>query len=122
MFDLYKNVQMLCKERGVTVSKMSLDIGISKSLLSNLKNGRTTTLSTRTAQRIADYLGVSLDVVLHGKEMEPDEKSELWELRQALHDRPELKVMFDLTRNASPAQVKKMLAMMKLLGDENDVD
>ena len=68
MFDLYKNIQGLCEERSITVGKMAVDIGMSKSLLSNLKNGRTTTISTRTAQRIAEYLGVPVDRVLHGIE------------------------------------------------------
>lgn len=67
MFDLYKNIQSLCEEKGVSISKMSVEVGLSKSTLSNLKNGRSDTITKKTAQRIADYLGVTIDDVLHGK-------------------------------------------------------
>lgn len=79
MFDLYKNIQTLCEERGISISRMSVEIGMSKSLLSNLKNGRTDSISKRTAQKIADYLDVPVDVVLHGKKTEPAEKRTLSE-------------------------------------------
>ena len=124
MFNLYKNIQELCEERGETISGMSVAIGMSKSTLSNLKNGRSDTISMKTAQKIADYLGVDVDVVLRGKEKQPPvtDDEELWELRQLLHDRPGMKVMFDISKNASPERFKKMLAMMQLMGEDDTVD
>lgn len=67
MCTLYENLLSLCAEKGITGGKMCTDIGISKSLMTGLKKGRRSGISTETAQKIADYFGVSVDRVL-GKE------------------------------------------------------
>ena len=45
---------------------MCEDIGLSKSLMSSLKSGRTKGINVKTAQAIADYFNVSLSRVIHG--------------------------------------------------------
>ena len=72
MYDLYKTIQELCKSQKLTVSKMCLDLGMSKSTMSDLKYGRKKTLSSSTLAKIADYLGVSVDFLL-GKKSRGDE-------------------------------------------------
>ena len=69
MGTLYDNITSLCNERGIKGGKMCTDIGISKGLLTDLKMGRRTGVSAVTAQRIADYFGVSVAYLL-GKETE----------------------------------------------------
>ena len=64
MDDLYERIQLLCKNKGVSGGRMCLDLGLSKSTLSDLKHGRTKTLSTKNAQKFASYLGVSVDYLL----------------------------------------------------------
>lgn len=86
---MYKNIESLCDERGIKVGRMAVDIGMSKSVLSNLKNGRSETISMRTAQRIAEYLDVSVDLVLRGIDEEKpaaksDEPSELTEKQEEI--------------------------------------
>lgn len=70
MSTLYENLISLCAERGIKGSKMCVDLGLSKSLMSGLKSGRKKTIQIDTAQKIADYFGVSVDRVL-GVEKEP---------------------------------------------------
>jgi transcriptional regulator with XRE-family HTH domain len=67
---LYERIANLCKEKGVSGSRMCLELGLSKSTLSNMKNGRTTGLSATTAQKIASYLGVSVGYLLGEEEKE----------------------------------------------------
>ena len=69
MGTLYENITSLCNERGIKGGKMCTDIGISKGLLTDLKMGRRTGVSAVTAQKIADYFGVSVAYLL-GKETE----------------------------------------------------
>ena len=69
MGTLYDNITSLCNERGIKGGKMCTDIGISKGLLTDLKMGRRTGVSAVTAQKIADYFGVSVAYLL-GKETE----------------------------------------------------
>lgn len=64
MYDLYENIRSLCKERGTNVSAMCLAVGVSKSIMSDLKNGRKKTLSSSTLEKFANFLGVSVDTLL----------------------------------------------------------
>ena len=64
MCTLYERITALCKEKGVTGSRMCLDLGLSKSTMSDMKSGRKKGLSTSNAQKIANYLGVSVDYLL----------------------------------------------------------
>lgn len=68
MCTLYDRITELCKEKGVSGSRMCLDLGLSKSTLSDIKSGRKKGISTTTAQKMAAYLGVSVGYLL-GEEM-----------------------------------------------------
>lgn len=67
MGTLYEKIQALCKSKGVSGSKMCLDLGLSKSTMSDLKNGRIKGVSVPTAQKIAGYFGITVDE-LYGEE------------------------------------------------------
>lgn len=67
MGTLYETIQALCKSKGVSGSKMCLDLGLSKSTMSDLKNGRIKGVSVPTAQKIAGYFGITVDE-LYGEE------------------------------------------------------
>ena len=64
MGTLYERITKLCKEKGVSGSKMCLELGLSKSTLSDMKHGRTKGVSTATAQKIASYFGVTVGYLL----------------------------------------------------------
>ena len=89
MSTLYNRITELCKTKGVTGSRMCLDLGMSKSILSDIKNGRKRGISTATAQKMAAYLDVSVDVLLgeeDEKKEQPTEYDGLSEKRKALID------------------------------------
>ena len=71
MGTLYERIIALCKNKGVSGSRMCLDLGLSKSTLSDLKYGRTKGMSTATAQKIAGYLDVTVGYLL-GEEEEKE--------------------------------------------------
>lgn len=75
MCSLYESILSLCTERGIKGGKMCADLGLSKSLLTDLKAGRKKGITADTAQKIADYFGVSVDRVL-GKEKAPAPEGE----------------------------------------------
>lgn len=68
MCTLYDRITELCKAKGVSGSRMCLDLGLSKSTLSDIKNGRKKGISTSTAQKMAAYLGVSVGYLLGNDE------------------------------------------------------
>lgn len=74
MGTLYENIIALCEEKGIKGGKMCTDIGMSKGILTDLKMGRQSGISTANAQKIASYFGVSVGYLL-GEE-EKEEKKE----------------------------------------------
>lgn len=76
MGTLYENIKELCNEKGIKGGKMCVDLGLSKSLMTDLKAGRKKGISAETAQKIADYFGVSMERVMSGNEKAPSEGGE----------------------------------------------
>ena len=70
MCTLYDRIHELCKGKGVSVSRMCLDLSMSKSTMSDLKSGRKKGFSAETAHKIASYLGVSVGHLLGEEEKE----------------------------------------------------
>ena len=70
MWTLYDSILSLCTERGIKGGKMCVELGLSKSLMTDLKTGRKKGITADTAQKIADYFGVTVDRVLNGPETE----------------------------------------------------
>lgn len=58
----YENVNRMCKERRVSITKMATDIGLSNAASSSWKKGSVP--KGDTLQKIADYFDVSIDVLL----------------------------------------------------------
>lgn len=64
MGTLYENIKFLCDERGIKGAKLCTDLGISKGLLTDLKMGRRSGVSAKTADKIANYFDVSVAYLL----------------------------------------------------------
>lgn len=72
MCNLYDRIKNACEERGITVSALCLQLGMSKSVLSDLKSGRKKTLAADTVARIAAHLQVSADALLGNENAQKD--------------------------------------------------
>ncbi len=70
MGTLYENIISLCNEANIKGGKMCVDLGISKSFMTKLKDGTKKKINSDTAQKIADYFGVSVDRVLSDEQKE----------------------------------------------------
>ena len=86
MGTLYERIKALCKSKGVSASRMCLDLGLSKSTMSDMKNGRTKGISVPTAQKIAGYFGITVDELygVEGKKEKPTENDGLTENQRLL--------------------------------------
>ena len=76
MGEVYKTIDKLLEERNITGTKLCADLGMSRSFLTELRKGRTIGLNAETAQRIANYFGVSIEYLLTGTENAPTPKDE----------------------------------------------
>lgn len=124
MSDLYTNIKNACTNKGMSVSAMCLNLGMSKSTMSDLKAGRKKSLSTETLSKIADFLDVSIDYLLGNEQKEKplvNEDEELTEYLDLLRNRPEMKMMFQLAKGATKEDVEKAVKIIELfLGKKDD--
>lgn len=105
MFDLYKNIELLCKKHGTNPTRLCIDAGLSRSTLSNLNNGIAKTLSVRSATKIAETLGESYDTVVHGFDAEKENaQPELDEVTREL---------ISIIKNLSDSEKLLMIDMAK---------
>lgn len=70
MSDLYSNIHALCEKEGIKDGTLCGNIGIRRSFLSELKAGRTKSLSAEVLSKIATYFNVSVDYLLTGEQKE----------------------------------------------------
>lgn len=71
MSQLYENILGLCESRGITGYRMCKDLKIQPSIMTDLKMGRKKELSSRTANKIAQYFGVTVGYLLSEEEYNP---------------------------------------------------
>lgn len=76
---MYERYQKLLDEKKLKNSDVAKGSGVSNMTLSDWKRGKTTP-KTETMQKIADFLGVSVDYLVNGEEKEitVPEQADLW--------------------------------------------
>ena len=77
MGDLYKRLASLCEERGISGYKMCKDIGIQPSIMTDLKMGRRSSVKAETADRMANYFGVSVGYLLGSAQKEEPQAEQI---------------------------------------------
>ncbi len=111
MSELYENIKTICERKGITGYKLCKDIGISNSILSDLKSGRKKGLSSDIAAKIADYLGVSTDYLLgktsYAGRIEIDENLNEVDLRAAIDALHNAAMSMTASANDALSQLKK---------------
>lgn len=118
MCTLYERIMELCKAKGISGSRMCLDLGISKSTLSDIKSGRKKGISTTNAQKIADYFHVSVDYLLCNEQKEKplvEDDEELMQYLEVLKTRPECRMLFQLSTKASKEDVEAAVRIIEAL-------
>ena len=112
-----ERIDGLLRERGISGSRMSADLGMSRSFMTELRKGRAKGVSAENAARIAEYLGVSTDYLL-GKSPTPQltddpMEQELAGYLEELRSRPEQRMLFSVTRKATREQVEAIVHMIE---------
>lgn len=64
MVNLFARIQSLCEQKNIRPGRLCDDLGLSRSLMTDLKMGRKKTVQAETAQKIAEYFGVSVGYLL----------------------------------------------------------
>lgn len=124
----YEIFEKLCRERGITPSKVSKATGISTATLTSWKQGKYTPKQDKLG-KIADFFGVTVDYLMYGKmhtsddsvqtsAVTPhydDERTE--QITRKLHDNPELAVIFNAYSDLAPEDAKLISDMIMRMSD-----
>lgn len=65
MWNLYSRIELLCKEKNINITQMCREMQMPRSIMSELKAGRTIRLSAENSSKLAQYFGVSVNYFLN---------------------------------------------------------
>ena len=107
----------LCKDKGVSVTRATVDMGLSRTIGSKWRRTGATP-NGETLSRIAEYFGVTTDYLLGGKNdtaKAPIDTvdRELREYLDELRKRPEQRLLFSVTKNATRGQIEAIVKMIE---------
>lgn len=119
---MYEVFTRLLDERNLTPYRVSKDTGISQATLSDWKRGISTPKSDKL-QTLAEYFGVSVQYLMTGKDdpsapTETDE--ELMGYLKELKDRPEMRMLFSVSKNASKGEIEKTVRIIEALKEQSE--
>ena len=119
MDNMYEHIAALCKSKGVSVTQMCRDLGITRSALTELKAGRTQRLSIKYTKMILEYFDIDMTVFErpveeigllneNNNEKSPSEMDELL-------SKPDITELLELYRALTPGEQRKALSVLKAL-------
>lgn len=115
---MYSVFSELLAKFGVKASDVSKATGISQTVFSEWKKGKSRPKDDKR-KKIADYFGVSLEYLDTGKEKEGGEtyylNDETREIAQEIFENPDLKSLFDMSRKMTPERLKAHVEFIKNL-------
>lgn len=117
MGEYYNYIESLIKLRGFkNMTAFCKAAGIPRSTMSEIANGRSEQPNDKTAAKIADCLGITLDEV-YGRETKkaPSEDEALDGVLDAIQSREEMRALFKTVKDASPEEVKACMAFLTAL-------
>ena len=122
---MYEIFAELLSKFDVKTSSVAKATGISPTVFSEWKKGKSTPKADKR-QKIADYFGVSLEYLDTGKEKEGGEKyylnDETAQMAQDIFENKELKMLFDVARNAPTERLKAYYNMISSLEKQEHPD
>ena len=105
----------LRRERGLTQAELAARLGISKSAVSMYERGNREP-ELDLLEKMADVFGVSVNALLGRAEDElVNADPALTEYLEQLRDRPELRMLFSLTKNATKEDVEAAVKIIEAL-------
>jgi len=112
---MYEIYEKLLKQKGCRTVDVCDATGIRQSLISDWKAGRYTPKVDKL-QKIADFFGVSVEYLMTGENpsgyyINPETAA----AAQKMFENPELRVLFDAARDASPEDLKIVYDMLLAL-------
>lgn len=110
----YDRFVKLCEAKKVSPSRAALEAGISKSLVTKWKQDETKEPSAEVVRKLAQYFGISRFEVLEDRPEEGTDP-ELSDYLEELKNRPELRMLFKLSKQATKEEVEQAVRIIEAL-------
>ena len=110
-----ERVKAICKERKIAISRLEKDLGFANGYIGQLRKG---TFPAERLSDIAAYLSVSTEYLMTGNEKEKpliNGDEELTEYVEMLKNRPECRMLFQLSKNATKEDVEAAVRIIEAL-------
>lgn len=123
----YDNYLRLCNKKGISASAAALDMGLSKAAVTGWAQGKVP--RDATLRRIADYFGVTVEELKSDSALQKNKKppeisingdDELTGYLEQLATRPEMRMLFSVTKDASKADVEVAVRIIEALRKQED--
>lgn len=123
---LGRKINMLRKKKGITLKELGEFLNLGESTMSLYENGKRSP-DYDTLRNIADYFQVTIDYLL-GQNTEPANQvtealaddPDLQAFWDTMKEREDLQLMFKKTKELSPAAIKQIIGIIKLIEDRED--
>ena len=111
-----ERVKTICKDRKIPISKLERDLGYSNGYIGQLRKG---TFPNDRLKEIAEYLEVSIDYLMTGKEKEGGEtyyfNEETKKIAQKVFENKSLRMLMDSAQDATPEEIETVHSMLLAL-------
>lgn len=118
----YDRFVYLCNQRGISPSRAAIEAGISKSLVTKWKSNNSKDPSPEVLRKLAKYFAVPVSELLGEEEQKEkplvNDDEELTEYLEVLKTRPEMRMLFQLSKDATKEDVEKTVRILEALRRE----
>ena len=109
-----ERIRMILDERKISYARVEKDLGFSNGYIGQLKR----TIPDDRLYKIAKYLNVSPVYLITGEE--PEQEDDNLGLREALRDRPDMRILFEASKNAPTSAILEAAALLMRYKEENE--
>ena len=120
---LYERIKELCRKKGSSVAEMERALGFARSSVSKIDKHMP---SADKLQKIADYLGVTINYLIDGVPNIGQENTSQWyiteetaRIAQEIYDDPNKRALFYAARDSRPEDLKLAADMLERFKETN---
>ena len=113
---LYSRIKELCKERGITITKLENELGFARGSISKIDKHKP---SAEKLEKIATFFGMSYNGLVRDEYYLDDLAKQYTDF---LKSHPDYKVLFDASCKVSPKDIFLVQALIERFNDESATD
>ncbi len=101
--------------RGLTQEEVGKVIGVQKAAIQKYEKGDVENIKRSAIEKLSKFYNVSAAYIMCLDEEQTKEQKEISELIEAMKDKPELSMLFNLTKDATAEDMKKAIKIIQTI-------